>query len=219
MKNLRRHFVFAPDSEITIEANPDDITADKLALYRDLGINRLSLGVQSFDEAELRFLQRRHTAAQTKAAIELIRAAGFTNLGLDLMYGLPGQSLDAWTQHPGNGLEFQPRTSLLLSAHPGARDPHGPAGLPPGSSSPWMKKPSGNFSSSPPTSSRPGAISTTKWPISPGKDTGEAVLCLPPQPEVLDPDPLPGAGSGGAFVPGRAALVEFLVRGEILRRP
>ncbi len=56
MKNLRRHFAFAPDSEITLEANPDDITADKLALFRDLGINRLSLGVQSFDEAELRFL-------------------------------------------------------------------------------------------------------------------------------------------------------------------
>ena len=49
--SLRRHFTFAPDSEITLEANPDDLTADKLALYRDLGINRLSLGVQSFDEA------------------------------------------------------------------------------------------------------------------------------------------------------------------------
>ena len=53
--SLRRHFVFAPESEITLEANPDDLTADKLALFRDLGINRLSLGVQSFDEAELRF--------------------------------------------------------------------------------------------------------------------------------------------------------------------
>ena len=69
MKNLRRHFAFAPDSEITLEANPDDLTADKLALFRDLGINRLSLGVQSFDEAELRFLGRRHTARQTEAAL------------------------------------------------------------------------------------------------------------------------------------------------------
>ncbi len=81
---------------------------DKLALYRDLGINRLSLGVQSFDEAELRFLKRRHTAAQTAAAIELIRAAGFTNLGLDLMYGLPGQSLDAWTHTLETALGFNP---------------------------------------------------------------------------------------------------------------
>jgi oxygen-independent coproporphyrinogen-3 oxidase len=108
MKNLRRHFVFAPDSEITIEANPDDITAEKLRLLRDLGINRLSLGVQSFDEAELRVLGRRHTAGQTAAAIDLIRAAGFTNLGLDLMYGLPGQTLDTWLKTLETAITFNP---------------------------------------------------------------------------------------------------------------
>jgi oxygen-independent coproporphyrinogen-3 oxidase len=108
MKSLRRHFVFAPESEITLEANPDDITAGKLALWRDLGINRLSLGVQSFDEAELRFLGRRHTARQTEAAIELIRAAGFTNLGLDLMYGLPGQRLEGWLKTLEKALSFAP---------------------------------------------------------------------------------------------------------------
>jgi putative oxygen-independent coproporphyrinogen III oxidase len=96
INNLRRTFSFTPNTEITIEANPDDVTADKLAVWRDLGLNRLSLGVQSFHEAELRFLGRRHTAKQTEAAIDLIRAAGFTNLGLDLIYGLPGQSLDTW---------------------------------------------------------------------------------------------------------------------------
>jgi putative oxygen-independent coproporphyrinogen III oxidase len=108
MQNLRRHFTFAPDSEITIEANPDDITAEKLTLWRDLGINRLSLGVQSFDEAELRFLGRRHTARQTAAAIDLIRAAGFANLGLDLIYGLPGQSLDAWVKTLETAMSFAP---------------------------------------------------------------------------------------------------------------
>jgi oxygen-independent coproporphyrinogen-3 oxidase len=108
MKNLRRHFVFAQDSEITIEANPDDITVEKLRLFRELGINRLSLGVQSFDEAELRFLGRRHTAGQTAAAIDLIRAAGFTNLGLDLMYGLPGQSPDAWLKTLEMALSLAP---------------------------------------------------------------------------------------------------------------
>jgi len=108
MKNLRRHFTFAPDSEITLEANPDDITAEKLRLFRDLGINRLSLGVQSFDEAELRFLRRRHTARQTLAAIGLIRAAGFTNLGLDLMYGLPGQGPDAWLRTLETALSLAP---------------------------------------------------------------------------------------------------------------
>lgn len=106
--SLRRTFSFAPDSEITIEANPDDLTADKLALFRDLGINRLSLGVQSFNEGELCFLGRRHTAAQTEQALSLIRAAGFTNLGLDLMYGLPGQTLEGWTETLEKALSFAP---------------------------------------------------------------------------------------------------------------
>ncbi len=108
MKNLRRHFTFAPDSEITLEVNPDDITPEKLRAFRDLGINRLSLGVQSFNKAELRWLQRRHTARQTEAGIELIRAAGFTNLGLDLIYGLPGQTTDAWINTLETALRFHP---------------------------------------------------------------------------------------------------------------
>jgi putative oxygen-independent coproporphyrinogen III oxidase len=108
MEMLRRHFTFTPDSEITLEANPDDLTADKLALFRDLGVNRLSLGVQSFDEAELRLLGRRHTARQTIQALTVIRAAGFTNLGLDLMYGLPGQTLDAWRRTLETALSFNP---------------------------------------------------------------------------------------------------------------
>lgn len=108
MENLRRHFVFAPDTEITLEANPDDVTAAKLAVWRDLGLNRLSLGVQSFDEAELRLLGRRHTAGQARATIDLIRAAGFANLGLDLMYGLPGQTLEGWTGTLETALSFAP---------------------------------------------------------------------------------------------------------------
>ncbi len=108
LNSLRRHFSFSPDTEITLEANPDDLTAHKLTLFRDLGLNRLSLGVQSFDEAELRFLKRRHTAAQTVRALSPIRAAGFTNLGLDLIYGLPGQSLDAWTNTLKTALSFAP---------------------------------------------------------------------------------------------------------------
>jgi oxygen-independent coproporphyrinogen-3 oxidase len=108
MQNLRRTFSFAPDIEITLEANPDDLTVDKLALFRDLGVNRLSLGVQSFDKAELRFLGRRHTAGQTASAFNLIRAAGFANLGLDLMYGLPGQTPDAWLQTLETALSFAP---------------------------------------------------------------------------------------------------------------
>ena len=82
LASLRRHFTFAPDSEITIEANSDDITADKLALFRDRGLNRLSLGVQSFDDGELSFLQRPpHRRGRLRQVLSLIRAAGFTNLG------------------------------------------------------------------------------------------------------------------------------------------
>ena len=138
MKNLRRHFTFAPDTEITLEANPDDITADKLALWRDLGINRLSLGVQSFDEAELRLSGDGATRpGRPRQALSLIRAAGFTNLGLDLMYGLPGQTPGRLAQDPGDGPELRPGTSVVLSAHPGAGDSHGPevgrrAAQPPG---------------------------------------------------------------------------------------
>ncbi len=108
VEGLRRHFDFAPDTEFTLEANPDDITAEKLQMFRDLGVNRLSLGVQSFDEAELCFLQRRHTARETRKALELIRGAGFENLGLDLMYGLPGQSREDWLQSLETGLDFAP---------------------------------------------------------------------------------------------------------------
>ena len=150
--SLRRHFTFAPDTEFTLEANPDDITADKLTLFRDLGINRLSLGVQSFDEAELRFLGRRHTARQTAAAIELIRAAGFTNLGLDLMYGLPGQSLDAWINTLETALSFNPehlscyQLTIEADGTP-AYGRHWPSGWPGVKSACRTKKPSGNFSS------------------------------------------------------------------------
>ena len=127
--SLRRHFTFAADSEITIEANPDDITSEKLRLFRELGINRLSLGVQSFDEAELRFLGRRHTARQTLAAIDLIRAAGFTNLGLDLMYGLPGQTAATWLKTLETALSFAPehlscyQLTIMAGETPALRTP------------------------------------------------------------------------------------------------
>jgi len=108
MKNLRRHFSFSPHSEFPLEAKPDDVTREKLHLWRDLGVNRLSLGVQSFDDRELRFLGRRHTAARTETALKLIRTAGFTNLGLDLMYGLPGQTIAAWRRTLKKALSFAP---------------------------------------------------------------------------------------------------------------
>jgi coproporphyrinogen III oxidase-like Fe-S oxidoreductase len=100
MKNLCRNFRFLAGAETTLEANPDDITPEKLHLFRDLGFNRLSLGVQSLSEAELRFLGRRHTARQACQALESAREAGFANLGVDLIYGLPGQRPETWLAGP-----------------------------------------------------------------------------------------------------------------------
>ncbi len=105
---LFRHFSFAADTEVTIEANPDDLTPEKAALLRGLGINRISVGVQSFDDQELSYLKRRHTAEQTKKALELVRLAEFTNLGLDLMYGFEGQTEDDWVSTLRRALEFRP---------------------------------------------------------------------------------------------------------------
>ena len=107
-EGILRHFSFTPDTEITIEANPDDITREKLKLLKTLGVTRISLGVQSFDGSELLFLGRRHTARQTEQALEKIRECGFANVGLDLMYGLPGQQASGWIRNMTHALKFRP---------------------------------------------------------------------------------------------------------------
>jgi putative oxygen-independent coproporphyrinogen III oxidase len=93
---IRGAFDFAPDSEVTIEVNPDDVTAGKLARWRALGFNRVSLGVQSFNDDELSFLGRRHDAAAARRAIVLARDAGFDDLGCDLIYGFEGHRPASW---------------------------------------------------------------------------------------------------------------------------
>ncbi|WP_443871105.1 MULTISPECIES: radical SAM family heme chaperone HemW [Megasphaera] len=94
LETLRRTFRIADDAEITMEANPDSLSYDKAAALADCGVNRLSLGVQSFSDAMLSFLGRVHTVAQGERAIQAAYDAGIHNLSLDLMYGLPGQTLD-----------------------------------------------------------------------------------------------------------------------------
>lgn len=88
---------FIPDAEITVEGNPGTLTPQKLAVYRAAGVNRLSLGAQSFDDGLLKSLGRIHTSAQIGEAVRMARDAGFGNLNLDLMYALPGQSTEAWS--------------------------------------------------------------------------------------------------------------------------
>lgn len=84
--------------EITIEANPDDVTPDFAAILSRLGINRVSMGAQTFDDTRLRFLHRRHTAAQVPIAVQRLRDAGIHNISVDLMYGFPNETLADW-QH------------------------------------------------------------------------------------------------------------------------
>ena len=88
---------FEADAEITIEGNPGTLTPHGLAAYRRVGVNRLSLGVQSFDDGLLRSLGRIHTAGQIGEAVIMAREAGFDNINLDLMYALPGQEMGQWT--------------------------------------------------------------------------------------------------------------------------
>ena len=105
---LRAAFDFAPDFEVTIEANPDDVTAAIAGSWREAGVNRVSLGVQSFDDAELKYLRRRHDAAQAGEAVRLLERAGFSNVGIDLMYGFAGQSLEGWESSMRRALEISP---------------------------------------------------------------------------------------------------------------
>ena len=107
-EGLRRCFTFSSDAEITMEANPDDVTQPGLSLLASLGVNRLSLGVQSFDDRDLAFLRRRHDADRAARALGAAKDAGFTNIGLDLIYGLPGQTRRAWTATLERALSFRP---------------------------------------------------------------------------------------------------------------
>ncbi|MGQ9689525.1 MAG: radical SAM family heme chaperone HemW [Desulfobaccales bacterium] len=108
MEGLGENFIISPNPEITLEANPDDLTPDLLRDYRQVGLNRLSLGVQSLSDRELAWLGRRHDAAQARRAILWARQAGFDNLGIDLMYGLPGQTLQTWRKTLDSVLNFEP---------------------------------------------------------------------------------------------------------------
>lgn len=96
---ISRRFSITEGAEITLEANPDDIRPDYLSALRDLPINRISMGIQSFQPEDLRLLNRRHDREQAIRAVELCQAHGFTNLSIDLIYGLPGQTPEAWEEN------------------------------------------------------------------------------------------------------------------------
>ncbi len=105
---VRRNFDVAPDAEITFEANPDSVSPRLLRKLRSEGFNRVSLGVQCDDDEILQKIGRPHTYEQAINAVQRIRKAGFKNLSLDLIYGLPGQNLESWQATLQNVLELKP---------------------------------------------------------------------------------------------------------------
>ncbi len=105
---IRKNFRVAPSAEITFEANPDSVSERLLRKLRSEGFNRVSLGIQCDDDDILEKIGRPHDYAQAVNAVQKIRKAGFRNLSLDLIYGLPGQSLEAWERTLINVLKLQP---------------------------------------------------------------------------------------------------------------
>lgn len=103
---LRKNHPVAQDAEITLEANPDDVTKEKVKEWKRIGINRLSIGIQSFFEEELRWMNRAHNAAQAKACIENSYEAGIDNLSIDLIYGSPLLTDEMWEKNVKTAVDY-----------------------------------------------------------------------------------------------------------------
>ena len=118
---LRGLFSIHPEAEYTLEANPDDISPAKLAAWRQAGINRLSIGIQSFFEEDLQWMNRAHNAQQAEACIRLAQEAGFHNLTIDLIYGTPGLTDARWQENVQKALALNvPHLSCYaLTVEPG----------------------------------------------------------------------------------------------------
>lgn len=104
---LHTLFHINADAEITLETNPDDINKEKLTAYKALGINRLSMGVQSFFDDDLQWMNRAHNAGQARKSIELAQQSGFTNMTIDLIYGTPHLTDEGWLQNLDTALQLK----------------------------------------------------------------------------------------------------------------
>jgi oxygen-independent coproporphyrinogen-3 oxidase len=116
-----RKFCVDTDPEITMEMNPATVTAESLRAYRALGVNRASFGVQTFNDRALKLLARGHDANDARQTFAILRDAGFDNISLDLIAGLPGQTLDDWTRNLNEAIEMSPEhlSLYLLEIHEG----------------------------------------------------------------------------------------------------
>jgi oxygen-independent coproporphyrinogen-3 oxidase len=121
MEHLARHFSLEQNSEITVETNPGTVNRRKLEQLRSLGINRLSIGVQSFHDDDLQFLTRIHSAQEAKRCVHDAFASGFDNVSLDLIFSLPRQTNERWMSNLEQALELHPSHiscySLIVEAN------------------------------------------------------------------------------------------------------
>ena len=120
---LQKSFSWADDTRIFLEANPEDVDATTARAWRELGVETLSLGVQSLDDIGLRDLGRAHSVEQLRGAVSHVREAGFKTLSIDLIYGRPGQTVAVWQWEMQQALELQPDhlSAYQLTIHPRTR--------------------------------------------------------------------------------------------------
>jgi len=119
LEAIHKKFPIDPGAEVTMEMNPATVTLETLKAYKSLGVNRASFGAQTLDDTELRRLGRKHTAADVRETIELLRRAGFDNVSFDLIAGLPRQTLKDWERNLTEALKLQPEhlSLYLLEIH------------------------------------------------------------------------------------------------------
>lgn len=117
---IAKDFSIAENAEVTLEANPDDLTPEYLAMLKRTPVNRLSIGIQSFRESDLRMMNRAHTVEEAEMVVKRAQDAGFTNLTVDLIYGIPGLSLEEWQQHLEkiNALDVPHFSAYCLTVEP-----------------------------------------------------------------------------------------------------
>jgi oxygen-independent coproporphyrinogen-3 oxidase len=115
LTTVRSCFEISEDAEFTVEANPNTITREHLGMLREKGANRLSLGVQAFSDEVLRTLGRLHTSEEAERTFSLARSAGFQNIGMDLMYGIPGQTMAQWEDTLKTSIRCRPEHVSVYS--------------------------------------------------------------------------------------------------------
>ena len=123
--SVNAHYSVVEDPEITLEANPDDLEGEKLKAFKDAGINRLSIGIQSFRDADLIWMNRSHSAVQAERVLEQACSL-YENISIDLIYGIPDMSLEAWDENLRKALRFgiPHLSSYALTVEPGTALQH-----------------------------------------------------------------------------------------------